>query len=75
MREFADVHDRRCCKIHGCKYCAPDCTVESGQYPGVECEICFDNSQDPTFIRIKQLEDENAQLKKRIAELIRGNFL
>lgn len=39
-RIFTDVHDAHCCPQHGCKYSDPDCTVESGQYPGLVCEDC-----------------------------------
>ena len=38
--EFKDVHDRHCCKVHGCKYCDPNCTVEFGPYDGILCESC-----------------------------------
>lgn len=40
MREFKDVHDGHCCKVHGCKYCDDNCTVESGECEGIFCEDC-----------------------------------
>lgn len=40
-----DVHDRHCCKIHGCKYNDEKCTVVSGICEGIECEDCdFDKN-------------------------------
>lgn len=40
VREFKDVHDRHCCKKHGCKYSDPNCTVFYGPNEGIECEEC-----------------------------------
>ena len=37
---FIDVHDRHCCKKHGCKYGDINCTVVNGVCEGVECEDC-----------------------------------
>lgn len=40
MREFKDVHDRHCCKYHGCKYGDENCTVVNGTKEGIFCEDC-----------------------------------
>lgn len=45
QREFKDVHDRHCCKRHGCKYCDPDCTVVSGECEGIQCEDCYESPE------------------------------
>lgn len=57
-REFADVHDRHCCKRHGCKYGDPDCTVMSGQYQGIICEDC----EDDPWIEIHDIHWANLYL-------------
>lgn len=72
MREFANVHDRHCCKIHGCKYGCPDCPVEKGINEGIQCEECYEEKQDPRFIRIQELEAENEKLKKDLEEMKRS---
>lgn len=43
MKDFVDVHDRHCCKRHGCKYGDEDCTVVNGPNKGIECEECYNS--------------------------------
>ena len=43
MRNFIDVHDAHCCKMHGCKYGDENCTVVNGYNIGIKCEFCEDN--------------------------------
>lgn len=45
MRNFVDVHDRHCCKRHGCKYGDINCTVANGPNEGVPCEECFESPE------------------------------
>lgn len=44
-REFVDVHDRHCCKRHGCKYWDPNCTVVNGPNRGITCEECYESPE------------------------------
>lgn len=40
MRNYIDVHDAHCCKIHGCQYADKNCTVVNGYNVGIRCELC-----------------------------------
>lgn len=68
-REFADVHDAHCCPRHGCKYGDKDCTVESGKYPGLVCEICDmmrEETQAMTEADLERMVDEMTELQQMI---------
>jgi hypothetical protein len=60
---YYGVHNTHCCKKHGCKYQDEDCPVEHGDAPGVKCEDCHDEENDPLF-------QENARLRKALEGLI-----
>lgn len=59
MREYLSVHDAHCCPIHGCKYRDEKCPVVLGTEPGVECEICYENSK-------RSLTDREVRIKEFI---------
>ncbi len=45
-----DIHTEHCCKDHGCKYGAANCTVASGQLKqSFECEACALVHEDRTY--------------------------
>lgn len=68
-REFLDVHDRHCCPVHGCKYGDDDCTVESGKYPGIQCESCEWDREDTQVMTegdIKRMLDNMSEMQLMI---------
>lgn len=69
-RQFLSVHDSHCCPTHGCKYGDEDCPVVLGHEPGINCEMCEWDAQDPAFQENKQLRENYAILLANYNDLV-----
>lgn len=65
---FKSVHDAHCCTRHGCKYgysfLNKECPVEAGKEPGILCETCQAEDQDPQFCTLRLLREHRRLLKE-----------
>lgn len=62
------VHDKHCCKKHGCKYFDPECPVEFGSLLGIYCEDCENLSVEE---QINDLRDGLKRMSEELEEIKR----
>lgn len=70
MREYTSVHDRHCCKKHGCKYGDEDCTVKYGDEAGIKCEYCYELELEQTI----QIDNYTENIKSKRLDTIKNLY-